>query len=57
MAACLLLSSLGEKRGELAVFINVRADEFALRVTVGAVGVTLEASTVKKIFLQGVLAS
>lgn len=57
MPACLILSSLGEKRDELAVFISVHADEFALRVTVGAVGVILEASTVKKICLQGVLAS
>ena len=57
MPACLILSSLGEKPGELAVFIRVHADEFALRVTVGAVGVILEASTVKKIFLQGILAS
>ena len=55
--ACLVLSSLGEKRDELAVFISVHADEFALRVTVGAVGVILEASIVKKICLQGVLAS
>lgn len=57
MAACLILSSLREKAGELAVSISVHADEFALRVTVGALGVILEASTVKKIFLQGVLAS
>lgn len=57
MPACLILSSLHEKRDELAVYISVHADEFALRVIVGAVGVILEASTVKRICLQGILAS
>lgn len=55
--ACLILRSLRERHDELAVSISVHADEFALRVIVGAVGVILEASTVKKICLQIVLAS